>query len=164
MAPPALATQVRGRVVDSKGEPLSGWLLSFRPTGWTSRWAAQATSDARGAFAVGNCPPSVEVSLAAPSGGLAVLERDEIVPGGDEIVLRVPDELRTPATLVGRLVDETGAPVVEASVFLHPAVIPASPCGIVADVLHGAEPFKPLTIRARLRTRLVRRLVKRSPP
>ena len=120
VAPPALATQVRGRVVDSKSAPLAGWRLSFRPTGWTSGWSARATTDADGAFAVGNCPPSVEVTLSGPSIGLAVLEQDEVAPGGPDLVLRVPDELMTPATLTGRLVDETGMPVDGATIFVHP--------------------------------------------
>ncbi len=120
--PPAAATVLRGRVVDAQEHPLTGWRISLRQTGWTTHWSGSAKTDAEGRFSVAGCPPSIEASvfLAVAGINLAVLVEDAIAPGGPELVLRVPTEHTTPATLRGRIVDAHGAPLADAAIAIHP--------------------------------------------
>jgi len=121
---------IRGRVVDERGLPLAKWRVVAHLPYLPAMGASEAASDDDGRFEIGQCgegehvveafePWSAEARrdptrmLEFPSAGA-----EHVVPGGDDVVIAVPDSARKTASLVGVVVDAEGKPVANARVSL----------------------------------------------
>ncbi len=111
--------------IEVSGEELAGWTVRGYGEGDQRSYLEETTTDASGRFALRACPEG-EIGLvlfgrvSGPAGDrgspFPVARLTGLRAGGPAVVLRPDPELAPSASIVGRLVDERGAPVRNADV------------------------------------------------
>ena len=113
--------EVRGWI-EAPGEDLAGWTVRgyAEPRPGEMAWSESCRSEADGTFVLRNVPErEVHLSLYSPGAPFWVASVPGVVAGGAPVVLR-PDPERWPTSFVtGRLVDEQGAPITSADLWLR---------------------------------------------
>jgi protocatechuate 3,4-dioxygenase beta subunit len=131
LLPPPIA--VRGRVRDGRtGQPLLGAIV------WPAGEPWHATeSDDQGLFTVATWDWGPEAPLRAGAPGYLTVDERASVRAGGPVEIR----LRPAANLIGRVVDDQGAPVPEARIELFPAgaTNPAGPTEALARSETGSD-------------------------
>jgi len=109
----SVSERASGTLLDESGAPLEGWSIHVIEPSRTGTWYVTAHTDAAGRFALENCPEgakAIEVCVPETFAAPPILVVP-FPPGGQELVLVVPDESRPSATLAGRFVDPSGVPI-----------------------------------------------------
>lgn len=102
--------EIRGRVLDERGEPLARWTVRLRDIDQVQEADEGAQlSDASGSFVFANVHDRPHF-LSLVQRLDQILVRHNVRPGGAEIVLRVLDRMLPSARIVGSFVDEEGHP------------------------------------------------------
>ncbi len=111
-------SMVRGRLLDPAGAPVARFSILAQPRGspseWPLTWNHRANTDAAGRFWFVRLPPGVYDVVARDSGPSSLRGGVGVEAGPEERTV----EAQAGAPIVGRLVDEAGAPVAAASVQL----------------------------------------------
>lgn len=106
-----LGAELRGRVLDEGGAPLSFWSLLAVQEGSDERPCfGSAFSDEDGRFRIRSLTQgSYRLTLEAPGASVDVLELGGVRPDSGELVLRVPAARMPSARVRGRILDARGA-------------------------------------------------------
>jgi RNA polymerase sigma-70 factor (ECF subfamily) len=122
----SLGLVIRGRVVDDTGESLQDWIVTaldedgtdtgweidgntgkIRPRSSSDSYQARAGSDGR--FRLSNLKDhDYRLTAHDPEAGFPSAWLEEIRPGGDDVLLRVPREARPSANIQGAILDPVG--------------------------------------------------------
>jgi RNA polymerase sigma-70 factor (ECF subfamily) len=145
---PVLAeTALQGRIVDERGEPLAGWEVSGTPPRGKGNRTSD-TSDAGGRF---RCRRLAQVPYVLDFFAAGDSERVRpactlrgVVPGGDEVLVRIPDAAIPSAGIEGTLLDTDGQPPRHAQVHFTTAGLFYEPSAKV-DPQTGRFRIGPLT-------------------
>lgn len=125
--PPSPDGSIRGRVVDEQGRPLIGWRVVASSVqsafyGVIADTAPRTDSDGR--FRIeGLAKARYCVAVAGPEKRTSLFPDatvQEVVPGPNEVLVRVTPETRPTAFIRGRIVDPQGTPVESARITLFP--------------------------------------------
>jgi RNA polymerase sigma-70 factor (ECF subfamily) len=111
--------EIRGRVVDERDHALPAWTIHARPSELIAGfYDTRATTDASGRFSLKNLKDvRHELSVTAPNAAtFAVLERVDVRPSRDELVLRIPDASIPSCYITGVVLDPDGKPIGNATV------------------------------------------------
>ncbi|MEM7231087.1 MAG: carboxypeptidase-like regulatory domain-containing protein [Planctomycetota bacterium] len=113
-------TQISGRVLSSRGEPVSGASLQLR-LGDSER--RSATTDAEGRYSVGGIQPGKidEVRIDAAGYSIAFFEDVEVSANSRSGTLELDFEIDASVTIAGIVRDARGEPIPEALVQIGPA-------------------------------------------
>ncbi|MEW6744691.1 MAG: sigma-70 family RNA polymerase sigma factor [Planctomycetota bacterium] len=107
-------SRIFGRVVDGQGEPLSGLVVRLYPRLVGEGWDGTCPTDPAGRFEytdLSDQPHSLEVLVPPGDGRSTVLARLKAVrPGDEELEVRISEETRPSAFIVGSLLDPSGIP------------------------------------------------------
>ncbi|HVG93247.1 MAG TPA: carboxypeptidase-like regulatory domain-containing protein [Planctomycetota bacterium] len=111
-------SMIRGRLLDASGTPVAFRSIQARAWGGPHEYptfsSARATTDAQGRFWFVRLPPGLYDIAATSRGYESIVGGVGVSPGPEERTL----EARPGAPIVGRLLDETGAPISSAAVDL----------------------------------------------
>jgi RNA polymerase sigma-70 factor (ECF subfamily) len=108
-----------GRVVDERGKPRPGFVVAVQSYDVNASRTTNAPTDADGRFALrGLRDEPLRISLSSSYQDIACLHVDDVRPGADELVLRVPDSALPSARVRGSLAGSAGRPLHEATVYL----------------------------------------------
>ena len=108
--------EIHGFVADPDGEPVAGATIEVNRYGADRDQERTTTTELDGAFRLGGLPHE-PVDLSVRAAGFAPLALRQARPGTEEPI-RI--ELQAGASLAGRVVDDTGNPVVRARVRVDP--------------------------------------------
>ncbi len=108
--------EIHGVVLDERGAPCAGWLVA----GESISAGHSATTGASGRFALRGCAAEPhEVRVHPPGAAFAVETVLGVRPGEGELVLRVAASSARAGSIAGRVVDEAGAAVANAELWLR---------------------------------------------
>ena len=93
---------LRGRVVDASGAPVRGVQVSLEGWNGSRAWASHAATDAKGAFAVADCPDGTLTARVDHRGHLP-FQRSGLRRSTDEVVLQLARDTSPPCRIVGSL-------------------------------------------------------------
>lgn len=124
---------IEGRVLDEQGQPIAGallrtgsvscrcWFTAFKDQALRAVETHETTSDDRGRYVFDSLGATCYVVVVTKEGTLDSVESFHLHPGREAPPPRIERDLilRTPKTLRGRVVDESGAPVRQALVMFH---------------------------------------------
>ncbi len=110
---------IRGRVIDDADRPLKEWLAAIIKPGESGSWLRECRTDAEGQFELLDPPAApIDLELRTPKlwdNGPIVLVQD-VHPGDEELVLRVPRDRMPTAIISGRIIYtdvRDGGPAIE---------------------------------------------------
>jgi RNA polymerase sigma factor (sigma-70 family) len=98
--------EVRGRVLDARGEPLEGWYVLLHKPDTPGLWHRRALTDEGGHFHISTTPDwRFHLSVRTPRlwDGGSIVERDDVHAGDVGVVIRVPKGALPTASIAGRL-------------------------------------------------------------
>lgn len=106
-----LGLQIRGRVSDASGEPVEGLHVQCERSRVADGWRRTADVAVDGAFVLDNCDDREhDLSVFGADWSFPPIATVQgVKPGPEEVRVVLPVGARTPATLVGRVVDGAGA-------------------------------------------------------
>jgi protocatechuate 3,4-dioxygenase beta subunit len=107
---------LRGHVVDSDGQPVPGVDLWCDGEGAAREWGGFPQTDAKGQFAVTNCPEQGTIRIRCYATGFAELEQRGIDPRSADVTLRLQRAVARTVRILGTLVGPDGRPVANAQV------------------------------------------------
>jgi hypothetical protein len=113
-----LGARLQGRVVRADGEPAALLGLVICAQGPAPRFAVKGGTDSAGRFslvALPDAPLTIEVHARDAGKSLLAVAQD-VLPGGDELLIVLPGDTSVPAGVRGRVVDEAGRPLPAAEV------------------------------------------------
>jgi RNA polymerase sigma-70 factor (ECF subfamily) len=124
--PPPSKLAIRGRLVDETGAPLPDWSMvvqSEDPEAGGSD-ERRATTGADGEFTVENLTEGgYRVAAHQKGSRFASLQIDGVRPGGDALLVRMPDHRRPSVRIVGSVADADGRPFAGATVSVQDALL-----------------------------------------
>ncbi|MBI3843532.1 MAG: sigma-70 family RNA polymerase sigma factor [Planctomycetes bacterium] len=118
-----LGLKIVGRIVDEADHPLEGWIVEATPSMNDSGCHRQAFTDAEGRFVLVNCKDDVyRVEVREPENYAShpIATVTGARPSATELSIRVSNEMRPSAFVIGRLEDASGAAVGGAKILLWP--------------------------------------------
>ncbi|MFN0207267.1 MAG: sigma-70 family RNA polymerase sigma factor [Planctomycetota bacterium] len=114
--------KIKGKVIDSAGAPLKGWIVEADPGFFDPQVLIGNISEtnAAGEFAFKNCYERAHTLAVRPPGPSRApsATRANVVPGAEEVILQIPDDARPTARIVGNLVDASGKGVEDAIIII----------------------------------------------
>ncbi|HEU4417378.1 MAG TPA: carboxypeptidase regulatory-like domain-containing protein, partial [Planctomycetota bacterium] len=146
---------LHGHVVDPDGQPVPGATLECRGEVAAAReWGLFTRTDAKGQFAVANCPEQGTIRIAVHATGFARLEQPGIDPKTADLELRLQRVAARTVRILGTLVGADGRPLANAHVEGVPAGASAS-TGHVTDNAgrFALGPVSPDSWRVRISSR-----------
>lgn len=121
--------QISGTLVDEQDRPLAKWIVNIRPVGDVSaEWWAYLHTDTEGCFVARGCPDRVCVLEVfdpdAPGSPYALVSRQDVRRGMNDLRVTVPAAALRFASLSGRIVDPDGMVIEGAQVSVRDPDVP----------------------------------------
>ncbi len=108
--------ELKGGVVDPDGQPVGKVLLQCMAETTDTRWGTFAPTDAKGRFAIPNCPETGTISISVHAQGFVEFRQRGVDPRAVDLLLRLQREAPSTVRITARVVGPDGKPVANASV------------------------------------------------